>query len=186
MEYDTELGSWVFCLTERFTFFYTYQCVNGPIDFSPWVWLRMETERSISGSVSPLNSIALRTLFPHDRICPNSIQFTSNAAPGFPSTQKEALLKDFTIDFRVNGVHVPVKLNYVNLLCENYVPANVLSDHFNSIMNQTQSLINNRTTGIQDLANNAQISAIRALFFDTYNSQALNNNNGIGTMSYYK
>jgi hypothetical protein len=170
--------------TPHFDIYWVFRCVStGRRDFSPWLWDRMEQ------ATAPLPTItvtSVRTLFPEQRICLASFNFFSNSAPGIPSSQMEALFKNFDIDFNVNGVHVPVHINYASLLYNNTVTPREASDFFKARMQDTQNAINNGAIST-DMTLLAQKSAIRALFFTNYNNVAFNTmgTTGIGPMSYY-
>jgi hypothetical protein len=165
-------------------FFWTYRCVlTASRDFAPWVWNRMP---EVTSSLPTITATSVRSLFPEQRICLESFNFFSNSASGIPSSQMEALFKNFDINFRINGVDIPVHINYASLLYNNTVTPRQASDFFQARMNDTQNAIDNGAIAT-DLTPLAKKSAIRALFFTTYNDVAFNTmgNLGIGPMSYY-
>jgi hypothetical protein len=166
--------------------YWVYRCVStARRDFAPWLWDRMER------ATTPLPTItttSLRIILPSERICPNDItaSFASNATDGIPSTQKDALLKDFNINFTVNGANITVPMSYVTLTCDKDVTGDELSRFFQARMIETQNLINNGA--VSNIVRPAALqSQIRQLFFTQYNSVAMRTfgSTGIASMAYY-
>ena len=160
---------------------YEFRCVNVlSRDYSPWVWNNI-----INPLPPPPLPTSVTSLIPAGgTICPGSFLFYSNSAPGFPSQQKSALFKDFTVDFRVgSNPNFKVEIVWASLLYENYVTQQGASIFFKSALDQTQSAINGGAISL-DATPVAIKSEIRQLFFNTYNNLAFNTT-GFGPMNYF-
>lgn len=161
-------------------YFYVYKCVNvASFDYAPWVW---------NSIVNPLPTVplpsAVSSIFtPSQRICPGSFVFYSNNAPCCPSVQKEALFRNFNMDYTVNGQNITVPINYAAMLYENFVTQNEAADFFQTAMHDTQDAIDAGSIAT-DGTTNAIRSNIRLLFFNTYNTLA-SNTYGFGNINYY-
>ena len=160
---------------------YAFRCIDvASRDYSPWVWNNI-----INPLPPPPLPTSVTSLIPAGgTICPGSFLFYSNSEPGFPSTQKSALFKNFTVDFRVGSTSsLPVEIAYASLLFENYVTQQDASNFFKSALNLTQTSIDGGAIS-SDATPAAVKSQIRSLFFNTYNNLAFNTT-GFGPMNYF-
>jgi hypothetical protein len=157
-----------------------YVCVNtASFDYSPFVWNQLHPLPTI-----PLPT-SIKSIIPAGQtICPNSFVFYSNSLPNAPSTQKAALFKQFNLDFKNSGgTTVSVPIPNAAFTFENNVTQQEASNFFRDQLKATQDAIDRGDIGA-DLTGNAQISAMRALFFKTYNDAAWVKPGFIGGLNY--